>query len=689
MNQSNGRSAKAWTIVSMVLVATAVFCGRAGATNDVISQWTFETASPGGTTTTNGPWGAEFGLAGGFPASQATGVHATASTWSSPAGNGSSKCFSVTNWAAGDYWQFQTDSTVSGGLSNIGLQVDQTSSTTGPRDFTLSYSTNGTTFTNFANYSIQPNANPAWSSAGAVAPLGLDTYDFNLSSITALNNFSTIYFRLTAASPLVAAQQGSTPAATGTSRVDNVTVFANFNPAVSATVGGNPDTYGIGVPLIVPQAPASPVLPQAGDIVVGLGSGRQKTTLELVRGTVTLNGGTKPAPYSSWTAQNFSRFVRFDNLNGTGHNVHGNMLALDTGATTAGGGNIYSYATQGSIPSPAPQLLANTGSTSGSAAASTIGGLSVSPDNTKIALMGFNTGKVIVYDYTAGNGLGTGSPALSGLRQSAAILGTGTNYTAGAQQGTAWKDNNTVLAFAGDGKLYTVDATSMANSNVATVTIPTVTGASTVIPQISTAVAYNPAISPYVFAMYSGFSGSTQTPASTNFNKLYIFDPANSYNDLTGGSGIDFSTSANTIRDIALGKNGNLFLVTNSPVSSTNNTGRVEYIPGVTTTLGSTSPNTSVDWFNDDIFQSQPGFTGMDIGFLTADFNVNGTVDSADFVKWRKTNAGGAAGYSDYRANFGNSAPANSPGLGAVPEPASAMLFILGIAAMCLRRRGA
>jgi hypothetical protein len=386
--------------------------------------------------------------------------------------------------------------------------------------------------------------------------------------------------------------------------------------------------------------------------------------------------------------------VKFDNLGGAAHNVHGNLLAVDPGGSAANGGNIYSYATQGTQPLPAPQLLATTNT--GSGAATRLGGLSVSPDNTKIALAGFDTGKVLVYDYTAGNGLGTGTPSLNGLRQSAAILGTGANYSAGSQQGTAWKDNNTVLAFAGDGKLYTVDATTKANTQVANVGIATGL-------QSSTALAYNPTVSPLIYATYSTFSGASGTPPNTTTNKLYIFDPAASYADLTGG-GLDFSTSApNTIRDIALDASGNLVFVTNAPTSSTGNA-RLEYVTAAD--LAAKNPNSSVDWFNDDIFQTQPGFTGLDIGFappagITGDYNNDGKVDAGDYVTWRKAQGTtnvlandpvggtiGAAQYNNWRANFGKPPGAGSGLEGAsVPEPASAVLLLIGLAAFGSRRR--
>jgi uncharacterized sulfatase len=60
---------------------------------------------------------------------------------------------------------------------------------------------------------------------------------------------------------------------------------------------------------------------------------------------------------------------------------------------------------------------------------------------------------------------------------------------------------------------------------------------------------------------------------------------------------------------------------------------------------------------------------------LTGDYNHDGVVDSSDYLVWRKSHINGAQGFTDWRANFGKSAPgfgASIPG-GAlstlVPEP--------------------
>jgi hypothetical protein len=64
---------------------------------------------------------------------------------------------------------------------------------------------------------------------------------------------------------------------------------------------------------------------------------------------------------------------------------------------------------------------------------------------------------------------------------------------------------------------------------------------------------------------------------------------------------------------------------------------------------------------------------------LAGDYNGNGKVDAADYVLWRKTPTsfgGDPAGYITWRANFGN--PGAGATVGAVPEPATCALILLG-----------
>jgi hypothetical protein len=151
----------------------------------------------------------------------AMGSHAGTTTYSAPAGNGSSHSFSSTNWLNGDYYQFSLSTA---GFANLSLSFDQTSSNAGPKNFELAYSTNGTTFTDFASYTVLPNGapNPPWNGTTSSA---LYTFTENLSSLTALNNQSEVIFRLIDVGTTSA--NGGTVATAGTDRVDNFMVTGN------------------------------------------------------------------------------------------------------------------------------------------------------------------------------------------------------------------------------------------------------------------------------------------------------------------------------------------------------------------------------------------------------------------------------------------------------------------------------
>ena len=176
----------------------------------IIADWTFETSLPA----TAGPFSPEVG------AGSATGFHAGAAVYSTPAGNGSSHSFSSTLWAVGDYYQFQVSTL---GLSGVLVSYDQTSSNTGPGKGRLQYSTDGINFTpvGAADYTIVANAspNPAWNATTASS---LYSYTYDLSAITALNNASAVYFRVVDTSTTSA--NGGTVAVAGTDRIDNFIV---------------------------------------------------------------------------------------------------------------------------------------------------------------------------------------------------------------------------------------------------------------------------------------------------------------------------------------------------------------------------------------------------------------------------------------------------------------------------------
>ncbi|MEQ1823268.1 MAG: PEP-CTERM sorting domain-containing protein [Fimbriimonadaceae bacterium] len=190
-----------------------------------IANWTFETSAPAGA----GPHNAEVGVG------LASGSHSVGTAvYSSPVGNGSARSFSSNTWSVGDYYQFQFSTA---GLGSLVFGWDQASSNTGPRDFQLQYSNDGTSFTNFGSvYVVLANAspNPTWNSTVGSS---LYSYSVNLSSVTALNNQANVWIRLTDASTVSA--NGGVVSVGGTDRVDNVlaTATAVPEPATMAALG--------------------------------------------------------------------------------------------------------------------------------------------------------------------------------------------------------------------------------------------------------------------------------------------------------------------------------------------------------------------------------------------------------------------------------------------------------------------
>ena len=214
------------SVVAFTLVAASVKA-------QTIAQWTFESQ-----VTTNIVEGAGVSsplLTPETGTGAANGVHATAATYSFPAGDvdptlapsitTSSHSFSANGWSVGDYFQFSTST-----LGSSGVQVgwDQTGSNTGPRDFQLSYSLDGgSTFTvPGSTYSL------AFFSWIATATLG------NNESQTfggAIDNQASVIFRISDMS--TTSINGGAIGVAGTDRVDNFTVFAVPEPSTVALVG--------------------------------------------------------------------------------------------------------------------------------------------------------------------------------------------------------------------------------------------------------------------------------------------------------------------------------------------------------------------------------------------------------------------------------------------------------------------
>jgi PEP-CTERM motif len=196
------------------MLASAALVAFAPAFAETLAQWTFESSVP----TTAGPLAPEVG------SGSALGFHAGATAYSNPVGNGSTESFSSTNWLVGDYYQFSFSTL---GFTGLSLSFDQTSSGTGPRDFNLTYSTDGSSFTSAQSYVVLANAAPntAWS---ATTYNPAFTLRVDLSGITALNNQANVVIRLIDASTVSAG--GGVVASGGTDRIDNFTAMASAVP---------------------------------------------------------------------------------------------------------------------------------------------------------------------------------------------------------------------------------------------------------------------------------------------------------------------------------------------------------------------------------------------------------------------------------------------------------------------------
>lgn len=431
---------------------------------------------------------------------------------------------------------------------------------------------------------------------------------------------------------------------------------------------------------------AQAVLPQAGDVVFGLNKSDPTLTLELIRGPRTAAGGVKQTPMP-WNTP-WQEIIRFDNLGGTLHNAKGNLLGIDFG-TTATGGRIYSMATSGAEPlafqkimdlNPADPLASPyTGATT-----TRLGVLGVSPNNTKLAVNTYERGTVLVYDYTSGNGLGTGA-SLANPQETVQFL------DGSKTQGLVWKDNNTIVSFSSLGSILETNATTLNTTPVGSVTLPDS------IPQF-TSIAYRPDISPYMYLGWGGFV----TPTTTN--KLYVVNPATGYSLVKE---IDLTTSAQTLRDFALDKDGNLFF---SEFGNTTIGTSIQYIPAANVLNPATlTDNSSIKWYTSTQGAS---FTGIDIGFGSAvvvenaDFDDNDIVDGADLLRLQRNlglgsgatlgqgdaNGDGAVNAADlaiFETQFGTPGGA-APAIGAIPEPSTVCLGLVATLALGrLRRRAA
>jgi hypothetical protein len=202
-----------------IAAAIALNCWAAHASAGTIAQWTFETSIP----TTAGPFAPEVG------SGAALGSAGPSAVYSNPVGPGSAESFSANNWTVDGYWQFSTSTL---GYDDIKVSFDAMGSNTGPKDFKIAWSTDNSTYTDFGNYAL---INASWSSQPTFVNPPAAHFDFDFSSVAALENQPAVYFRLIDTGTV--SINGGTVATSGTSRVDNFTISGVPEPTSLALLG--------------------------------------------------------------------------------------------------------------------------------------------------------------------------------------------------------------------------------------------------------------------------------------------------------------------------------------------------------------------------------------------------------------------------------------------------------------------
>lgn len=370
---------------------------------------------------------------------------------------------------------------------------------------------------------------------------------------------------------------------------------------------------------------AAPVPVEGCDLSLGL-------SIAAAGGQHHVRGG---ALIGTWPTAVFTQSTEFDNCGDVLHNANGNLLAINFGSPlTTGcvnpteGGILYNLATDGS---GLIQEVYRFNTAAGGVACTRAGGLSVSPDNTKIAVWGQDTGFVYVLNYDAGPNCGSGTGA------SVSPLRTFGLFNTGFSQGTTWEDNDNVLFVGGDtfdGNLITVFRLNVSSGSITNVISFPTRGTASRFCDIE----YRPDITPYMFALQSAFTGGVSE------TQLVIIDPAVPVIEKT----LILEGSLDTGREIALGCDNLLYLgqfagstapqpkkYVDTLDLDVDNDGDID-----ANDIALLTDNSSVDYYVLDGGPSS-SFNGMDVatgsattdpcaGAVVGDSNCDGTVNNFD-----------------------------------------------------------
>jgi hypothetical protein len=354
---------------------------------------------------------------------------------------------------------------------------------------------------------------------------------------------------------------------------------------------------------------AQPVPVQRNDVAYGLSRNAPAETLHLVRGFPT---GTRQP--NEWAA-NFIQSTQFDNLDGFRHAHFGNLLGVNFGVVATGGiiYNMDTRFTSGTNPGAHQQIFDfatyNANNPGSPLTISRLNAISVSPNNNRIAVTGNDTGMTYVFDYTPGDSMGGGATLTNGRE----IV----NLSTAATTGTAWLDNDNVLALDPLGVLQKVTigaGGALSSQTVANVTLP---GSGN--NPFSTLV-YEPTISPFVYAASGKFDGTN------SISSLVVLDPNNNFSVVRA---IDISASTNTMREMAFDSKGNMILghfvnTTSAPPGES-----IDIILDAVN-AGSLTDNSALSYYTQNPVLSAQ-FSGLDVASTQLDYKTSGvTVDVRD-----------------------------------------------------------
>ena len=227
------------TRLSLAAIVASTAC-VASASADLVVGWTIPNAFPSGAG--NVPTGTFYSVGAGDQGAASAGTSlssthqlassgANATSYTSPAGNGSTYAFSSNVWKAGDYYQAAFSGT---GYSGLSFAWDFTRSSTGPATWTVIMSLDGgtnwstllATYTPIVN-AASPTGAGTWSTSTYNA-----AYTSSIALGAAADNAASIIVRVQATVDPV--NGSGVYQAGGTARIDNVFVNGTAVPAPGA-----------------------------------------------------------------------------------------------------------------------------------------------------------------------------------------------------------------------------------------------------------------------------------------------------------------------------------------------------------------------------------------------------------------------------------------------------------------------